>query len=373
MGSCALIGGCSGAAEWAGDIEERDGVVYVNNPASGLWSDREQPPLRFELEQVFGVELEPEAALLGQIGSVAGDAQGTLYVLDRQPWHLVSFAPDGAVNWTAGREGEGPGELNNPRGLVVDGDSLYVWKRSGSALDTWDAGGNFISRQSFAALALGFGNAIGILQPDVLVTQRALMGQTGVAVNLVRLGETPELIRQLEVNALPEQSMAPHFAMMIDARVRGTEIVLGGNKRYAFRVFDRDGNPTRVVTRDVDYLRGAGTYTTDQGYTMRAFGGVYSPVRLASGHWLGFVYWPSNVDDPDAAVALMSNDEFETEYVASLDMFDADGRFLYGLEYPGTSTPEIGRPLFVDADGKLYTQLADPFPQVRRYRVIIDE
>jgi hypothetical protein len=56
-----------------------------------------------------------------------------------------------------------------------------------------------------------------------------------------------------------------------------------------------------------------------------------------------------------------------------LDLFDAEGRFLYSLVEDGAFTPSIGRPQLVGADGRLYTISDDPFPQIRRYRVQIEE
>ena len=46
-----ILVACIAAPDWAGTIEERDGVVYVANPEQGLWSEAESPPFSFELER----------------------------------------------------------------------------------------------------------------------------------------------------------------------------------------------------------------------------------------------------------------------------------------------------------------------------------
>jgi hypothetical protein len=61
-----------------------------------------------------------------------------------------------------------------------------------------------------------------------------------------------------------------------------------------------------------------------------------------------------------------------TPWRGSIDLFDADGRFLCALESDG-ATPEIGQIQVIGPDGRLYTSVNDPFPQVHRYRVEIDE
>lgn len=62
-----LAGACAPAPAWQGNIEERDGVVYIDNPADGLWDDAARPPFRLELERVFGVEDEPVDAILASV------------------------------------------------------------------------------------------------------------------------------------------------------------------------------------------------------------------------------------------------------------------------------------------------------------------
>ncbi len=55
---------------------------------------------------------------------------------------------------------------------------------------------------------------------------------------------------------------------------------------------------------------------------------------------------------------------------AHLDLFDTQGRYLTSrIE----SMAEMGTPDEVDADGKIYTNVMDPYPHVRRYRVVIDQ
>lgn len=368
------VAGCSSAGVWPGTIEERGVVVYVENPADGIWQDREPAPLRFELEQVYGAESEPAEAIIGAIRSVAIDDAGNVYVLDRQPLQVVSFAPDGSVRWRAGREGGGPGELEGTRGIVVNGRELYLLNRGGTAVDTWDAdSGAYRSTHSLVGLELGFGSPAGFIPPDTLVLERTLMGGTGVTVSLVGLSDPAEIRAQFTHDDLPDSPLPEHFGMEVDAVLRGNRVVLGSTGTYHFRVLDSAGQPQRVVSRDVDYLVGAGVYSTDTGSTIAGFGGLYAPVQLASGHWLARVVWPTNVEDPNVATRMMMNDELVPEFNTSYDLFDPEGRFLYSLVFENTREGEYGTRLMLGPDGALYTQATEPFPQVRRYRVLIEE
>ncbi|HUG39732.1 MAG TPA: hypothetical protein VMM12_04570 [Longimicrobiales bacterium] len=66
---------------------------------------------------------------------LAGDADGNLFVLDRQGSRVLKYGPDGRHLATYGRKGEGPGELSQPLGLAVGpGDTLWVTDFSNSRL-----------------------------------------------------------------------------------------------------------------------------------------------------------------------------------------------------------------------------------------------
>ena len=100
--------------QWTGSIEVRGGVTYVENPERGLW-DAVSEPIRFELEQLFGVDSAPEEAILGNIAGLVIDNDRNVHVYDSQANQLVSFAPDGSLTQRSGGPGEGPGGNSTPR------------------------------------------------------------------------------------------------------------------------------------------------------------------------------------------------------------------------------------------------------------------
>lgn len=60
---------------------------------------------------------DDEDVLLGMVtGGVLGP-DGNVYLVDRQMAQVLVIAPDGSLVRTLGRQGEGPGEFNNPHGL----------------------------------------------------------------------------------------------------------------------------------------------------------------------------------------------------------------------------------------------------------------
>ena len=123
IGSCVAVavagaGGPAGAAagEWSGRIEMRDGVEHVFNPATPM-----EAPLVHTIEELWriGGDTDAEGEFFGVIGGIATDAEGNVFVLDRQLSEVKVFSPDGGYLRTIGREGEGPGEFRNPIDMFI--------------------------------------------------------------------------------------------------------------------------------------------------------------------------------------------------------------------------------------------------------------
>lgn len=370
-----LVAGMSACAADPVRIEERDGVVHVDNGPAGLWQDRDPPPLRFELERTFGAEAAPEEAVLGDVAGLVVDPQGNLYLLDQGMRRLASFGPDGGHRWTAGREGQGPGEFSDARSLAWDGEStLFVTNRQGSQVDRWDLGGSYLDSRLLAPLGLRFGGLVGHLPPASLVLVAPVFGTLGGKVVVVTTAGEWRKEAEFEVDLYPDLQVPRFFAGSVDVKVDGEWILVGHEGVYELRWYDRSGELFRVVRRPVGYLRRAGFHATERGGSMRSFGGLEAPLALASGHWLATASWPTNVEDPDAFVRRsMGGDPQQVEWACSLDLFDPEGRFLLSLVEEGRRVPGIGEPLGVGPDGRLYTFSEEPYPQVRRYRVELEE
>ena len=68
-----------------------------------------------------------DSITFAQVGEVAVDGAGRIYVLDRQARRVKVYDSDGAFLRFIGRAGEGPGELSRfPTGLMIRGDSAVV-------------------------------------------------------------------------------------------------------------------------------------------------------------------------------------------------------------------------------------------------------
>jgi hypothetical protein len=80
-----------------------------------------------DLEEIWRIDGDDEDVLLGIIFDAVRGPDGAVYLIDRQLSQVVVMSPDGEFTGTLGRQGEGPGELNNPHGLfLLDGGQVGV-------------------------------------------------------------------------------------------------------------------------------------------------------------------------------------------------------------------------------------------------------
>lgn len=104
------------AAAWKGDMEKKDGVTVVSNPAASMHGKASA-----ELDELWrvGGDTEDEDEFFGMILSLIVDEEGNTYALDFQLNEVKVYDADGEFVTSFGREGEGPGEFRFPTGLML--------------------------------------------------------------------------------------------------------------------------------------------------------------------------------------------------------------------------------------------------------------
>jgi hypothetical protein len=103
-----------------------DGAIRVTNPSS-----LERGVDRVTLQELWrvGGEEDPDF-LFGSIGDVIAADDGTLYVLDSQLCQVNVISSAGDFVGTLSREGDGPGEVRRPVGVVLMPDgTLGIYQR----------------------------------------------------------------------------------------------------------------------------------------------------------------------------------------------------------------------------------------------------
>lgn len=351
-------------------VETRDGVPHAINRGWNVWSDSAAAPIQFVHEETFGTNEGTGPDFLGDVRNIAVDSSQTVYVLHDENHRLIAFNPDGTVKWAGGREGEGPGEFQNPRGVLVRKDRLYVENSLGRQLDVWTADGDFIERHSFADTDLRVPNAIGFADGFLVVSE------TG-------FGDDPQRIHALDSGSweikhtfpLPSELDLPErFALSASVTTTNDSLYVSRVSDYVLTRYAVDGTRSRRISRQVDILLEPGIYESANSRSMLPYSYLGAPLQLETGHLLVNATWASNVDDPDAHFRQSQNDRAEDiVWATTLDLFSANGRYLGSLRWDDRREPPIGSPELIGPNGKLYTTTNDPFPQVRRYDVTVTE
>lgn len=109
----ALLVAPATAADWKGEVVEKDGVKHVMNPAEPVAKRTITPEPVFSL----GGDSESDDEFFGFVSDLLVDEQGNFYVLDTQLSEIKVYDNAGNYLRTIGREGEGPGEFRGGLGM----------------------------------------------------------------------------------------------------------------------------------------------------------------------------------------------------------------------------------------------------------------
>lgn len=141
-----LLSACAegrGDVEWSGTVDTlAGGAVHVRNPAEPIW--RADEAWRLEEELRIGSATEEGPALFGQVADVLVDPLGRIYVLESQSNEIRVFDGSGRHVRTFAREGQGPGELNQPSAMAWDGEGmLWVVDPRNARFSAFDTAGEY--------------------------------------------------------------------------------------------------------------------------------------------------------------------------------------------------------------------------------------
>lgn len=369
-----LIAACAGAGEssWAGTITDSAGIAMVQNPEHGVWAAGKG----WTVQEALSIgEMAGDANY--QFGLIAGvdvDQAGNVYVLDQQGQDVRVYDATGKYLRTIGQPGSGPGEIGrNAAGLEVMGDQVYVA----------DLGNQRLSRFSLEGEALGdthidFAKAIParwdempsgrlVVQlrhlqftgPDAAPTGDAIRavnddGTFGDTVGMLPAGETITM-----TGGRPQIKMFSPEPIW-DAS-EGGSLVSGRNNEFRLEVRDASGavkriimrsiTPKPVTDRDKQVIRntirelaakqapGAPSAALDAYVSSIQFGDNYPMFASLALGPEGSI-WAQRVRSGEE-LAGGEKGTFDAQDLGSTDwdVFDAEGRYLGVVTFPGRYQP----------------------------------
>ena len=136
-GLLAACGGNGGAGTPAGTSAGMDSPDFTINP-------------ELESRWVVGALDGEDWEVFGAIRDLAFNEVGDLFILDEQAGHVVVLDRAGAHLRTISRQGEGPGELTDPRSMVLLADGrLAVFDRSRRGIQFFTQEGEYLESAPF--------------------------------------------------------------------------------------------------------------------------------------------------------------------------------------------------------------------------------
>jgi len=207
--------------------------------------------------------------------SLAGDADGNLYVLDANGIRVLGYRPDGSFIGSWGREGGGPGELGGgfgggPRSMALGpGDTLWINDGSNQRLTLIPVDGGEPSSVALPQSSRGFGGAMSVDSAGVVAILSTFSFSPGEASGMpprpiVRVGRDGEIGDTLWTAPAPPtdlvtitaggnqlmmmmgQQFAPGFYWV---RFDDGTIALAESAAYDIQFVDAAGEPIRTVRR----------------------------------------------------------------------------------------------------------------------------
>ena len=124
---------------WKGKIKKQNGVNVIKNPQQPLYGD-----IELELEEDLKIgSATDENSIFYKWIAIDIDNLGNIFVLDTANSRIQKFDRNGKHIQTIGRKGQGPGEFENPRSIMVDEEGK-IFVKGGPKLHAFDSSGHFI-------------------------------------------------------------------------------------------------------------------------------------------------------------------------------------------------------------------------------------
>lgn len=354
--------GCGSGGDDSSAVKKKNGVIY--NPSVGLLQGKE-PPVEFELVETIDLSMIDEP-VISNVGYLQIDNEGNFYFIDRRLSKLISLDPQGDLRWAIGEEGKGPGDFENPFGMALHKDRIFVANIQGSRLDEFDMEGAFIKTHDLPE-DIRFASLVDIRGDGLILMSGANFGTVGALVYTMEL--TDSLRVQESINIIEtEDEEYSRATIRGGIEMRDEDFIYSFNTGYRHQVYDYTGNLKTEVYREFDGILGPGIYANENSVSLYGLGNINSPVFLDNGHYLVQVEYPVNIDDPHAYARRASTGETESPiYEHFMDVYNADHELLYTFD-DSEYVEELGSLSVRDNEGYFYSVISSDL-MIKKYRV----
>lgn len=290
-------------------------IAEVHN----LLADIDRAP-RLRLKADLRIGGDDEDTALGRVADIAVNSLGHIFVLDAAFVKVLEFDAKGHQVRSFSRQGEGPGELLDPRAMAFDSaDTLYVADQH--RITVFDPSGEHI--RSFS-----------INLPGAIIRSVRIDANPGVLISAFEIFSR-KILHRLGPQGGVMASFCDSYAVgsNIDVRVETTfaggpmdvapngDICYSQMSPYEIRRFSPEGHLLMSIYRENDFITEPIAEKAGEGMMMRFPTGSYGLVTMPDGRLVNCVETTSEAapTGPDGPILTI------------VDVFGADGKFLGGM------------------------------------------
>lgn len=337
-------------SQWKGKIYKEQGATVIESYGAGIWGERIEEKISFDTELSLGKVSGEDYLMFNNYLDIAVDSDLNIYVLDSGNHRFMKFDEEGNHIWTAGRKGQGPGELQMPEKIrisphqevcVLDGSlRVHVYSLQGEYKHS------IMLERSVEDLQF--------IDPDQLFVQTRIPHYTGLAAAIC--SNEFEMMEDFPVDYPYGPKISGGGDIGGDIKYLYNSIYMVLPDKYEIRKYDLNGKLLRKIKRDFKFEPPKVTRMKGGGF------GIETRNRLGPcflDQKRGFII--------NHVMRILGEKAPDFEIVFYLDFFNDEGKFLGSFKLPG-----MRRLILIDSEGKYYFSDFDPFPSVIRASLKID-
>jgi hypothetical protein len=332
--------------KWKGKVTQENGVTVIENRGSGLFGEDIQEKITFKEILSIGVDEGPDHLIFGRHIMIDVDSSQSIYALDVQNHRLLKFDRNGHFQWQAGRDGQGPGEIESPHDIKIIDDGSVIIADHGGKFHFFDKNGSF---QKMIRLEKVIKSIISSSKGEIFANLW-IKGQPGISAAL--FSKEGNLIHYFPVEYRYGPKLSPRRAYSLGGgfSLFGDRLFLSLPDKYEIREYTLDGKLLKMIRRDVKIR----PPSLKEGYRF-VINDISGPCFLTSEGIL-----------INKLEFIADNEKFT--FKTFLDFFNENFEFLGS--YPHPEDTYLSQ---IDPQDNFYFIQIDPFIKIIKYALKINE
>ena len=342
--------------QWKGTIEEEDGIKVIKNLREPFYGE-----ITFDLEEDLRIgNEEDENYMFYRVRGVAVDGQGNIYASDMSNCRIQKFDKNGRYLMTIGRQGQGPGEFEQPTNMLVNDKTGNVFVKDRRRIEIFDRDGNYAN----SILPMNYPFDIYIDAEDNIYGKLSSMTEDGDFREFSKVGLNGEIdetyakfpfyfILQSRSGEMMTAANTGYEPDLFISNIDNDSFIYGFSMKYEFTVIDTQGKVLFKMAKDAQERE----FPAKEKRHL-----TKSKIFYKLPPYMPFFY--SVFSDCKGRIYVQTNKQERAPVEKEIDIFSKDGYFLYETKLP-TYTHVI-------KNGSLYAYVVDEdagIEYVKRYRI----